>query len=97
MFSLCYRRLVKRDIIESYRWYETQQKGLGADWVHCLEEVLSRIARNPEMFGRIRRQIRCAMFHRFPYNVYFRVDGDSVLIFGVFHASRDPRHWQSRV
>lgn len=97
MFPLKFLHQVRLDVAEVYSWYEEQRTGLGADWLLCLEETLERISRNPELFVRVRKHIRCAMLHRFPYNVFFQIDEKSVLIYGVFHTSRDSRHWQSRI
>jgi plasmid stabilization system protein ParE len=40
--------------------------------------------------------IRPGLLRRFPYAVYFSVEGDVVVILAVLHASRDPAEWQRR-
>ena len=50
------KRLVIRpeaeaDIEEVYGWYEAQRKGLGEDFLLCVEEGLARIARNPSSYS----------------------------------------------
>jgi plasmid stabilization system protein ParE len=44
----------------------------------------------------LRLGIRRALLRRFPYAVYFAVDGDVVVVIAVLHASRDPAEWQRR-
>jgi len=34
------------DIKDAYQWYESQRKGLGESFLLCIEEALSRVARN---------------------------------------------------
>jgi len=99
MFPLNFRPQVELDVDEAYAWYEEQGLGLGEDWLLCLDETFGKISRNPEIYGKLLGDVRCAMLQRFPYNVYFdfRKAKNSVLILGVFHASRDPWHWQSRI
>jgi plasmid stabilization system protein ParE len=43
------------------------------------------------------RDIREAIVRRFPYCVYFRVRHGRLIVLSVFHTSRDPSTWQSRV
>lgn len=99
MLSLDFRPQVELDVDEAYAWYEEQEPGLGDDWLLCLDETFDKISRNPEIYGRLLGDVRCAMLQRFPYNVYFAFRGvkESVLVLGVFHASRDPWYWQSRI
>jgi plasmid stabilization system protein ParE len=40
---------------------------------------------------------RRALLTRFPYAVYFRETEESVQVFAVFHARRDPRELQSKL
>ncbi len=33
---------------------------------------------------------------RFPYSIYYRMEGNEVVVLGVLHIRRDPKEWQSR-
>ena len=77
-------------------WYERQHDGLGAAFLLAMEEVLERIGRTPEMNAVVHQNVRRALTRRFPFAVYYRIDGDEVVVVGVFHAGRDPREWRSR-
>lgn len=39
------------DIKDAYQWYETQRKGLGEDFLLCIEEGISRISRTPKIYA----------------------------------------------
>lgn len=41
------------------------------------------------------KNIRRALLYRFPYSLFFVLDGETVLIIACFHASRNPDRWQS--
>ncbi len=84
------------DLADAQDWYERQRQGLGAEFLLCVEEVLARIDRTPEMYGEVYRGVRRALTRRFPYAVYYRVEEDVVVVLGVFHTHQDPRQWQSR-
>lgn len=84
------------DLKEVFCWYETRREGLGADFLLCFEESLQRVRRNPEIYPRVHKVVRRGWLRRFPYGVFFLVEENTVVVIGVFHASRDPRCWQSR-
>lgn len=93
---LVFRPEVREELNEVYRWYESQQLGLGDDFLDCVEKVLSRIGQKPESYSIIYRDIRRALIQRFPYVVYYRIISSRVIVIAVFHGRRDPKMWQTR-
>jgi plasmid stabilization system protein ParE len=84
------------DLLTARAWYERQRVGLGAEFLLCVEEVIERIDRTPEMYAVVHRDIRRALTRRFPYAIYYRIEGHEVIVLGVLHTHRDPREWQAR-
>ena len=84
------------DLANARSWYERQRAGLGAEFLLCVEEVLERIDRTPEMYRVVYHDVRRALTRRFPYAVYYRMAGNTVVVLGILHTRRDPREWQSR-
>jgi plasmid stabilization system protein ParE len=84
------------DLANARDWYERQRAGLGAEFLLCVEEVLERIGRTPEMYMVVYHDVRRALTRRFPYAVYYRIAGNDVVVLGILHTRRDPREWQSR-
>jgi plasmid stabilization system protein ParE len=77
--------------------YEFQQTGLGVNFVVKVREVLQRIAANPRLHAVVYRDVRKAVVKRFPYVVLYREVSAEVIVIAVFHTSRNPSDWQSRV
>lgn len=46
------------------------------------------------MYRNVYREIRRAMTHRFPYAIYFVVEGDRVAVLRTLHQARDSHHWR---
>ena len=46
----------------------------------------------PLTYGPLRR----LNLHRFPYALFYVVDGDVIVVTGCFHTARDPSIWQAR-
>jgi toxin ParE1/3/4 len=77
--------------------YDFQQPGLGVDFVAKVREVLNRIAATPRLHAPVYQDVRKAVVRRFPYIVLYREEPGEVIVISVFHTSRDPTAWQSRV
>ena len=84
------------DLVSARAWYERQREGLGAAFLLCVEEVLERIGRTPEMYTAVYHDVQRALTRRFPYAVYCRMAGTEVVVLGILHTRRDPSEWQSR-
>jgi plasmid stabilization system protein ParE len=57
---------------------------------------MEQIERNPYQFSLIEKNVRRALLHRFPYGVYFVVDGRNASVIAILHAKRDPSSWLDR-
>ena len=52
---------------------------------------------SPRLHAAVYGDVRKAVVTRFPCVVIYREDAGEVVIIAVFHTSRDPSVWQSRV
>jgi plasmid stabilization system protein ParE len=84
------------DVLEARDYYERQRTGLGDQFAAAIDETVSLIAAQPELFAVVLRTIRRTKLHRFPYIVYYRILVDRIEIVAVLHGSRHPRTWQRR-
>ncbi len=82
---------------EAYDWYDSRQPGLGDDFADQVQDVFNRISANPRIHAVVLKNVRKAVVRVFPYCIYYRELSDRVEVLSVFHTSRDPRVWQSRV
>ena len=95
-YVLVFRPEVREELDEAYNWYESQQPGLGDDFLDCVDEILNRICHIPESFSIVYRDVRRAVVRRFPDVVYYRIVSSRVVVTAVFHGRRDPKVWQAR-
>ena len=87
----------ERDLFEAIQWYEDQRVGLGIRFLHAVETVFAVIESAPELFGRVRRNIRRAGTKQFPFAVYYRIENSVIVVLAIIHTRRDPRYWRSRI
>ncbi len=78
-------------------WYEQRQAGLGATFILRVNDVLNRIAQNPQTCRVVYRDVRQGVLRQFPDVVLYRQEGTEVIVISVFHSSRDPGIWQVRI
>jgi plasmid stabilization system protein ParE len=94
--QIVFRPQAANEVRSACDWYEEQKPGLGARFAHALDELLQRIAERSSAFPLVRGEIRRAVLRQFPYGIYFREAPDGIVVLGVIHSHRHPRHWQSR-
>jgi plasmid stabilization system protein ParE len=87
----------REDIFDAYTWYEEQSLGLGLDFLRCVESLSCTIARNPLMYPSVYEGYRRALVRRFPYAVFYEVSDGQIIVYSVFHCSRDPGKWRGRL
>jgi plasmid stabilization system protein ParE len=95
-YSLSIRKEAEADIAEAYQYYESCRENLGSDFILCIEESISRIKKNPRQYKIIYKNVHRALVRRFPYGIYYILKDDRIIILGVLHARKNPKHWQTR-
>ena len=81
---------VEDDVIAGYSWYEEKAKGLGEEFIRVFYARAAEIPRHPLLYQVICNGFRRRLLKRFPYAIYFRIEGNEVIVFGIFHCARDP-------
>ena len=95
--SVIFQRAAKLEFLEASMWYESKRLGLGAEFIEEIERCISRAAEFPSLYKVVHNDLRCVIANRFPYAIYFRQESQHIVILAVFHSSRNPRSWQSRI
>ena len=96
-FPLVFHASVKGEVEDAFEWYEKQRPGLGHAFLAALEDAYARISAMPTAHQVVYKDVRRDLTRRFPYGVFYRVQADRVEVIAVYHSSRNPAGWQSRV
>ncbi len=86
-----------RELTEAAEYYEKQQPGLGAGFLHEVGTAIARILRHPEAWMRLSPNTRRCRTHRFPYGIIYQVREDAVLIVSVMNLRRHPNSWRDNL
>ena len=82
-YVLCSVPEVEEDAVAAYAWYEEKAQGLGEEFLRAFYACTNEIARTPMISPVVRQEFRRRLLRRFPYAIYFRVENDEVVIFGL--------------
>ena len=85
------------DVDVAFADYERQLAGLGDRFLEAVRDQVTRIQASPALYGLVHPDVRAAPIRRFPYVVYYRVEGDNIVVLAVQHGRRSPGVWQGRV
>lgn len=78
------------------RYYDAELPGLGLDLTEEFAQVLKRILAHPQAGPPVATGIRRQLLRRFPFSVYYLVDGAVIVVLAVAHHSRKPGYWKQR-
>jgi hypothetical protein len=96
MSGLRVRPEAELDAFEVALWYEREREGLGTVFLQALRRVFTRIETSPLHFPLVTSDVRRAILARFPFGVFFFVDGDTPVVIAVMHLHRHPGSWERR-
>jgi plasmid stabilization system protein ParE len=96
--TLRVRPEAEEELLAAAEFYEARKPGLGAELVAAVDEALERIADAP-LASSVWRDGVPHRFHplrRFPYLVFYVVDGAAVDVVAIAHGKRRPGFWRGR-
>lgn len=76
---------------DAYNWYETQKPGLGEEFLEELDVLYHKLESHPEYFGKVKKNFRQVALKRFPFVIVYEIIKTEVVVFAVFHTSRNPK------
>lgn len=96
-FAVEIRGAAERDVAEAMDWYGARVPGLDAAFLADFAQVLGRLSESPLIYQVIYRESRRAQLHRFPYLVWFKVEGALVTVRACLRATIDPAKVRRRL
>ncbi len=97
LFQVIYKPLAQIEVAEAFQWYEQPHIRMGNDFLDELERTSGFIASNPHLYACVEAEIRRANLSRFPYSLFYVIDGDAVNVLSCFHQHREPKTQQELI
>lgn len=92
MYNLIIRDRAQLMLDEAYVWYEQKSPGLGE---RLLQEVIigfKNLQYHPEYYTKSKDNYRQLILNSFPYKLVFEIIGTDVIVYSIFHTSRNPEN-----
>ena len=79
------------DLYAAYCWYEEKSAGLGEEFLRIFYSSISSVKGHPFAWQVAHRDFRRYLLNRFPYSLYYLIDNNQIIVFGVLHGARDKK------
>jgi len=86
-----------QDLIDGARFYERQEQGLGEYFLDSLYADIDSLILYAGIHARFFRHYQRLLAKRFPFAVYYKIDGNTVLIYAVLDCRRNPAWIRKRM
>lgn len=92
VFKIKILPLAENEIDETIEFYESRSKGLGKQFLSYLKAYLQVLKTHPELFE-IKKEpgYRELTLVKFPFVIIYEIIGNEVIVYSVFHTSRNPK------
>jgi len=88
--KLRYTARARKDIELAFVWYERQRRGLGFEFLDCVEAAVKLISENPKMYGIYYSYFRGCVIRRFPFSIFYSVEDKEIVVHSVFDNRQSP-------
>lgn len=89
-FRLLFKPRARAEVAAAFAWYEQPRIQQGDAFLAELERVERFICLNPLLYPEVDPAIHRANLRRFPYSLFYVVDGEQISVLSCFHQHRDP-------
>jgi toxin ParE1/3/4 len=84
------------DIELAYRWYQDIQENTANRFVDDIDATFGKLVEYPRVHRELLLGCRHVRLMDFPYYIYYKIEGDKIVVFLIVHTSRNPR-WIKRI
>jgi toxin ParE1/3/4 len=86
----------EEDLDVVVKWYHLENEKLAAAFLFEFKDAVSVVSLAPLGFQKRHKNIRAFSLKKFPYNIYYIVDNNTMFIIAILHQKRNPKLWRKR-
>ena len=86
----------RQEFLAEVDYYNEAQPGLGARFTVAVEAATARALAFPFAGSLAVSNTRRVVLKDFPFSLFYRPEGDGIIVFAVSHHSRRPGYWMTR-
>lgn len=84
------------EIRAAFLWYVERSPFAANRFRAEVFDAIDGLERTADMWAKDEHGVRRYFLSRFPYTVFYELEGDRVVVFAVGHRRRMPRYWEVR-
>jgi toxin ParE1/3/4 len=88
--KLRYTSRAGNDLIIAFEWYEKQRRGLGFEFLDCVEAVIETIQQMPQLYANHHNHFRRALIRRFPFSIFYTMEEKTLVVHAIFDNRQNP-------
>ena len=88
--KLSYTERARHDLTLAVDWYEAQQRGLGFEFLECIEHAIRLIVLTPQIYQISHLNFRACHIKRFPFAIFYTIEPAELVIHAVFPSRMNP-------
>jgi toxin ParE2 len=89
--------IAETELDEAVIFYNSEQPGLGANFIVEFVNSLDRIKAYPKAWNPFTQNTRRCQLRRFPYGIVYQIFETEILVVAISHLHREPGYWQERL
>lgn len=90
MALVIYKPAADVEVAAAFHQYKGERSGLGVDFLDELLRIEGHLSLNPALYQRVEGDVRRANLRRFPYGLFYIIDGPTVWVLACLHLHRRP-------
>src|SRR5688572_30796234 len=75
------------DLREARDWYDRRREGLGSEFLLAVADAMLSLEEAPQRPPIYYRDFRRVLTDRFPFKVFYRIEGRTVIVYRVLHGA----------
>jgi len=87
---LRYTDRARDDLDIAFEWYEDQRRGLGFEFLDCVEAAIETIRRMPKLYATQYNHFRRALVRRFPFSIFYTIEKLEIVVHAIFDNRQNP-------
>jgi plasmid stabilization system protein ParE len=88
--KIFYTDRAKDDLESSFNWYQNQRKGLGFEFLDCVEAAVINILNSPLLYPKKYLTFRICLVRRFPFKIFYTIENNMIVIHSIFDDRQNP-------
>jgi plasmid stabilization system protein ParE len=87
---LKYTTRAEADLRLAITWHEEQRKGLGLEFLDCVEYAIKKIMAFPESYENPYSSYHRCNIRRFPFSIFYTFEDEAIISHAIFDNRQDP-------